>query len=156
MPGFRELEEDEHEWDGDEGEEAIGEGLAADSEESVRKAKPPSSKTKPKAPASLTSTSLPSPSKSRPCSPSKSAGAGGEDSVATHTCPVCTKTMETDNRGLNAHIDFCLSKGAIGELASGSGSGSGGRSGWGSLKPAAKAPVKTKQARSTKRAGKRK
>lgn len=29
------------------------------------------------------------------------------------TCPICDKTMETDNRGLNAHIDFCLSKGAI-------------------------------------------
>ncbi|KAJ3556244.1 hypothetical protein NM688_g2131 [Phlebia brevispora] len=31
------------------------------------------------------------------------------------TCPICSKTMETDNRGLNEHIDFCLSKGAIRE-----------------------------------------
>jgi len=28
-------------------------------------------------------------------------------------CPICMKTLETDNQGLNAHIDFCLSRGAI-------------------------------------------
>ncbi|KAF7968926.1 hypothetical protein HWV62_28868 [Athelia sp. TMB] len=28
-------------------------------------------------------------------------------------CPICNKMLETDNEGLNAHIDFCLSKGAI-------------------------------------------
>lgn len=28
-------------------------------------------------------------------------------------CPICQKELETDNSGLNAHIDFCLSKGAI-------------------------------------------
>ena len=28
-------------------------------------------------------------------------------------CPICNKMLETDNQGLNAHIDFCLSKGAI-------------------------------------------
>jgi DNA polymerase kappa len=32
---------------------------------------------------------------------------------ATHDCPVCGKTLETDNEGLNTHIDFCLSRGAI-------------------------------------------
>ena len=31
----------------------------------------------------------------------------------THDCPVCGKTLETNNEGLNAHIDFCLSRGAI-------------------------------------------
>ncbi|KDR75457.1 hypothetical protein GALMADRAFT_140685 [Galerina marginata CBS 339.88] len=31
----------------------------------------------------------------------------------THACPICGKTLETDNEGLNAHIDFCLSRGAI-------------------------------------------
>ncbi|KIJ67784.1 hypothetical protein HYDPIDRAFT_107278 [Hydnomerulius pinastri MD-312] len=30
-----------------------------------------------------------------------------------HACPVCGKQLATDNQGLNAHIDFCLSKGAI-------------------------------------------
>lgn len=33
----------------------------------------------------------------------------------TQMCPICTKMLETDNDGLNAHIDFCLSKGAIRE-----------------------------------------
>lgn len=30
-----------------------------------------------------------------------------------HTCPICGKQLATDNQELNAHIDFCLSKGAI-------------------------------------------
>jgi DNA polymerase kappa len=33
--------------------------------------------------------------------------------TATHDCPVCGKTLETDNEGLNTHVDFCLSRGAI-------------------------------------------
>lgn len=41
----------------------------------------------------------------------------GPEQVVTiaehHTCPVCSKQLKTDNQGLNAHIDFCLSKGAI-------------------------------------------
>lgn len=34
---------------------------------------------------------------------------------ATETlmCPICSKHLMTDNAGLNAHIDFCLSKGEI-------------------------------------------
>ncbi|KAG9316623.1 DNA/RNA polymerase [Chiua virens] len=30
-----------------------------------------------------------------------------------HSCPICNKQLNTDNQGLNSHIDFCLSKGAI-------------------------------------------
>ena len=30
-------------------------------------------------------------------------------------CPICDKTILTDNEGLNAHIDFCLSRNAIRE-----------------------------------------
>lgn len=30
-----------------------------------------------------------------------------------HVCPICSKTLQTDNAGLNAHIDFCLSRSAI-------------------------------------------
>lgn len=30
-----------------------------------------------------------------------------------HTCPICAKILTVDNQGLNSHIDFCLSKGAI-------------------------------------------
>lgn len=35
--------------------------------------------------------------------------------VESHVCPVCAKILETDNKGLNAHVDFCLSRGAIRE-----------------------------------------
>lgn len=30
-------------------------------------------------------------------------------------CPICGRMLETDNQGLNEHIDFCLSKQAIKE-----------------------------------------
>ncbi|KAH7925515.1 IMS-domain-containing protein [Leucogyrophana mollusca] len=43
--------------------------------------------------------------------PQKVDSSGGE--TKGHTCPICGKTLDTDNQGLNAHIDFCLSKGAI-------------------------------------------
>ncbi len=35
--------------------------------------------------------------------------------IQMQTCPICSKAMQIDNRGMNAHIDFCLSKGAIRE-----------------------------------------
>jgi len=31
----------------------------------------------------------------------------------THVCPMCSRVLETDNQGLNEHVDFCLSKQAI-------------------------------------------
>jgi DNA polymerase kappa len=52
-------------------------------------------------------------------------GALENEPLTTHTCPICSKVMTTDNQGLNAHIDFCLSKGAIREAqAAASGSNS--------------------------------
>jgi DNA polymerase kappa len=33
-------------------------------------------------------------------------------------CPVCGLTLQIDNQGLNTHIDFCLSRGAIREAQS--------------------------------------
>jgi DNA polymerase kappa len=35
-----------------------------------------------------------------------------EDRTEQH-CPVCSRTLVTDNQGLNEHIDFCLSRDAI-------------------------------------------
>ena len=32
---------------------------------------------------------------------------------STQVCPICARELEVDNAGLNEHIDFCLSKGAI-------------------------------------------
>jgi DNA polymerase kappa len=36
----------------------------------------------------------------------------------TFVCPICAKELQTDNDGLNSHVDFCLSKGAIMEATS--------------------------------------
>ncbi|KAH0827869.1 IMS-domain-containing protein [Lanmaoa asiatica] len=52
----------------------------------------------------------------QPFEASGSSLSGQERTVTTaehHTCPICSKQLKTDNQGLNAHIDFCLSKGAI-------------------------------------------
>ena len=35
-------------------------------------------------------------------------------------CPICSRELKTDNSGLNAHIDFCLSRGAIMEASAAS------------------------------------
>ncbi|KAL0577017.1 hypothetical protein V5O48_004951 [Marasmius crinis-equi] len=40
---------------------------------------------------------------------------GGSEIATDEVCPVCGKTLKVDNRGLNAHIDFCLSRTAIRE-----------------------------------------
>ncbi|KAL4251432.1 DNA polymerase kappa [Abortiporus biennis] len=37
------------------------------------------------------------------------------ESESSHQCPICSKTIVGSNQDLNAHIDFCLSKGAIQE-----------------------------------------
>jgi DNA polymerase kappa len=47
-----------------------------------------------------------------------------DDDVQMHTCPICSKALQTDNRGLNEHVDFCLSKNAIREAQVMSQSGS--------------------------------
>ena len=44
--------------------------------------------------------------------PMKMRGASAP-TMAQLTCPICSKPFDTDNVGLNEHIDFCLSKGAI-------------------------------------------
>lgn len=51
----------------------------------------------------------------RPRPQRQSPDLSSDEHLESHTCPVCSKTMQTDNSGLNAHIDFCLSKGAIRE-----------------------------------------
>ncbi|KAG6885912.1 hypothetical protein C0993_007930 [Termitomyces sp. T159_Od127] len=35
------------------------------------------------------------------------------DEEDSYECPVCRKTLRTDNQGFNSHMDFCLSRGAI-------------------------------------------
>ncbi|KAG1746290.1 IMS-domain-containing protein [Suillus occidentalis] len=44
---------------------------------------------------------------------SKPMSARQGDRVRHQDCPICRKLLETDNKGLNAHIDFCLSRNVI-------------------------------------------
>ncbi|KAI0779356.1 DNA/RNA polymerase [Fomes fomentarius] len=85
---------------------------------------PSSSKGPPVATASTLSkplsTSSSSPEPHKPCitsaSPTNHERQADEDvSAPLLECPLCRKRLETDNQGLNEHIDFCLSKQAIKE-----------------------------------------
>lgn len=40
--------------------------------------------------------------------------------VGFHVCPICSKEFHVDNAGLNAHVDYCLSKDTIRLTASSS------------------------------------
>jgi len=55
-----------------------------------------------------------------PPSPSRLTSARSEDKTEQH-CPVCSRTLVTDNQGLNEHIDFCLSRDVIREARSSAG-----------------------------------
>lgn len=41
-----------------------------------------------------------------------------EEGVQMQMCPICTRELGVDNAGLNAHVDWCLSKGVIMEATS--------------------------------------
>ncbi|RPD54731.1 DNA/RNA polymerase [Lentinus tigrinus ALCF2SS1-7] len=82
-------------------------------------ARPPSSSASQRA-----CTAKPSSSASGPTSPRKKRissstnderGTSSDASAPLLECPICGKLLETDNQGLNEHIDFCLSKQAIKE-----------------------------------------
>lgn len=107
MPGFYEEEEN-----------AEGRGFdAPDDEEQAdisHDFKPPQHERRTRPPVSA-----PGPSRIRPSdSPflvttSKPISARQGDRVRHQDCPICGKLLETDNKGLNAHIDFCLSRNVI-------------------------------------------
>ncbi|KZT29016.1 DNA/RNA polymerase [Neolentinus lepideus HHB14362 ss-1] len=73
-------------------------------------AKPPSflSHTKP-----ASSSSKPVSTKPRSSAHKPRSAAAPKEGVRSCICPICGKIMDTDNSGLNAHVDFCLSRGAI-------------------------------------------
>lgn len=107
MPGFYEEEED-----------ADGRGFdAPDDEEQTdisHDLNPPYHERRTRPPVSA-----PGPSRTRPSDSSFSAttskpmSARQADRVRHQDCPICGKLLETDNKGLNAHIDFCLSRNVI-------------------------------------------
>lgn len=108
MPGFYEEEE----------ENAEGRGFdVPDDEEQTHifhDSKPPHHERRTRPPASA-----PGPSRTRPNDPtfsattSKPMSARQGDRVRHQDCPICGRLLETDNKGLNAHIDFCLSRNVI-------------------------------------------
>ncbi|KAI0369692.1 DNA/RNA polymerase [Pilatotrama ljubarskyi] len=96
-----------------------------DSEHRVQRARSTSAKPKstsvPPKPSSSTGrahvTSFPNASPRK--RPQDDSEAGGEAEPLLE-CPICGRTLETDNQGFNEHIDFCLSKQAIKEAQSAS------------------------------------
>lgn len=124
MPGYHEDEEDLDELDsaslheGDEQNDHVNEqdvALPVTAPSSKQMNRKPVSDVRPSS-SKPSSSTKPPPGLKRPRSPSVT------EISKELTCPICSKTMQTDNRGLNEHIDFCLSKGAIREAqAMGSG-----------------------------------
>jgi len=108
MPGFHEHnEEDIEAYEATESAVELEEGkhepkpastTAAASSDSIPRAKPASTK-----PASSSNRKpKPKAEQKQPANPSEEL-----------QCPICSKFLETDNQGLNAHVDFCLSRDAI-------------------------------------------
>ncbi|KAF5380614.1 hypothetical protein D9615_004634 [Tricholomella constricta] len=134
MPGFHENDENDHHLD-----QEIVETLVPETNLIARQCatipRPPaptpsihSSLMKVDAKQHLASSSISGPSSSRTIKPHSlsdtarptmsPAGDPGQilkTGVETHACPICGKTLRTDNQGINSHIDFCLSRGAIRE-----------------------------------------
>ncbi|EEB92678.1 hypothetical protein MPER_08778 [Moniliophthora perniciosa FA553] len=50
---------------------------------------------------------------------------GAKGGEMNQVCPICNKTLQVDNQGLNTHIDFCLIRGAIREAQAEGAGGAG-------------------------------
>ena len=105
MPGFHEDEEEDASLDEIQPDEDMLEGR---SEAAVPQRRPPHSAP---VPTSAVAPRTPKPSSvgQKPFSGSVPLG----KSTNAPDCPICGKTLQTDNQGLNSHLDFCLSRGAI-------------------------------------------
>lgn len=68
---------------------------------------------KPASPSSSRPISISKPD-SKTTSPKSKSSKGKKPATGEwHTCPICWKEFNVDNAGLNAHVDYCLSKGTI-------------------------------------------
>ncbi|KAM5540203.1 hypothetical protein V8D89_006022 [Ganoderma adspersum] len=110
MPGYHDEVEADH----------VAEDDAIDAEETQSRRPPGSTRSKPgstRPPNSGGSRPKPSSTASTSAAPQKpiSKSEVGVSPGPLLECPICSKLLETDNQGLNEHIDFCLSKGAIKE-----------------------------------------
>ncbi|KAI0762097.1 DNA/RNA polymerase [Trametes elegans] len=120
MPGYHEQEEADAEYDVEDHPDSKPASTAAETfrvkpksaTTSFSRESKPSSSSKPP----ISSGSLSFSPKRRSSKPASSSNAIDRNtSSSTLECPVCGKVLETDNQGLNAHIDFCLSKQVIKE-----------------------------------------
>ncbi|KAL1736154.1 hypothetical protein EV714DRAFT_198680 [Schizophyllum commune] len=129
MPGFHEEEENEpdlsqhdgiaqlSQHDDNAGVSAADFGLEGDGEGgrgSASSSKPVSvaQSSKPVSHAAARSTST-KPTSKRPSSSKRPRSQEPAEDEEQHDCPICGKTLATNNDGLNQHIDWCLSRGAI-------------------------------------------
>ncbi|TRM69516.1 hypothetical protein BD626DRAFT_13382 [Schizophyllum amplum] len=123
MPGFHEEEEEEQEPELSQHDDSAGVCAAdfgVDGDDPVRDdaVRPPSSFDKPSSSSSLSrGNDLPVNKPPSSASTTKAKTMKRSPSPQTppeeHDCPICSKTLQTDNDGLNQHIDWCLSRGAI-------------------------------------------
>ena len=138
MPGFYEHDEEDAEMgiDIDDLDNDLSEPMAGPSSRPTTRPRPPVSAPAPpqdkspfgsnlhKKPRSTGETHVPIASSSRlrelevNNSTSISLLADKGEEIRMLECPICARTLETDNEGLNAHVDFCLSRGAILEAQS--------------------------------------
>ncbi|KAF5351766.1 hypothetical protein D9756_007614 [Leucocoprinus leucothites] len=144
MPGYYEHEETMHEMQiYDESEDDQAERLDLVVEKPKERIRPPASTpARPSSSSARLEDILPEiyPAKPKPLGRERSKSDVGpqpdrsrsdvSDEKKAQTCPICSRTLTTDNQGLNAHIDFCLSKTAIQEAreeGTGSSAGAPGR-----------------------------
>jgi len=106
MPGFHEDDEEDVSLDEMQPDEDVM--LPGRSEAAAPRPRPPHSAPVPTAAVALR-TPKPHSFGQKPVSESSSL----DTNTNTLDCPICGKTLQTDNEGLNSHLDFCLSRGAI-------------------------------------------
>uniref|UniRef100_A0A8H8CPL3 DNA polymerase kappa n=1 Tax=Psilocybe cubensis TaxID=181762 RepID=A0A8H8CPL3_PSICU len=113
MPGYHEHDETDYKLEDDsfEGDEIIDlTNIQENLDTSISPSRRPPHST---SNAHASASDLGPPSRPRSNSEAKPFSPKSIKAVETHECPICSKTLETDNQGLNAHVDFCLSRGAI-------------------------------------------
>ncbi|KAK0455046.1 DNA/RNA polymerase [Armillaria borealis] len=102
MPGFHELDDTDNDMNANEGD--LDENV-----EPLFRSRPPVSEPSRSSQDPVRISIKPRSTITRPSSSSLTA-------KLSQDCPVCGKTLTTDNKGFNDHIDFCLSRGIISQV----------------------------------------
>lgn len=102
MPGFHELDDTDNVMNANEGD--LDENV-----EPLFRSRPPVSEPARSSQDPVRISIKPRSSITRPSSSSSTA-------KVPQDCPICGKTLTTDNKGFNDHIDFCLSRGIISQV----------------------------------------